>query len=145
MEKELANGMTLTYLDESKKLAADRWLVKLRCQVTIPLQAWMTEAMAGDDPQVVFCREQLGGQLAHEIVMERNFIDEKDKDSLRTELIERLEEAVLRYLSKEAFVRQLFTIKLAEGAQLYVQQGWTQRVEEGEDPPGPADFSACFR
>ncbi len=145
MEKELTNGMTISCHDESKKLAADRWLVKLRYRAAIPLQEWMREALAGDDPQTVFCREQLGGQLVHEIVMERNFIDEADREGVLAEIIEHLESTVLGYLSKEAFVRQLFTIKLAEGAQVYAQQGWPQRVEEGEDPPGPADFSDCFR
>jgi len=143
MEKELANGVTVSCHDESRKLAADRWLVRLRCRAAIPLQGWMWESLQGDDPQTVFCREQLDGQLLHEIVMERNFIDAGDKDQVLAELVEQLEGTVVGYLGKEAFVRQLFTIKLAEVTQLYAQQGWTERVEE-DDLPGPADFSACF-
>ncbi len=146
MEKELPNGMTITYVDESKKLAADRWLVKLRCRIAIPLQGWMLEALAGDDPETVYCLEQLGGRLLHEMVMERNFIDGTEKDRLKEEMIERLEDAVLGYLSKEAFVRQLFTVKLAEVREEYVRQGWNRPVPDaGDDTPEPDDFSACFR
>jgi len=145
MEKELANGMTATYLDESKKIAADRWLVKLRCRTAIPLQGWMLDDMAGGDPQTLFCLEQLNGRLTHEIVMERNFIDAADKEKVMADIIERLEDTVLGYLSKKAFVRQLFTVKIAEFTQRYAQQGRTARLEEGEDISEPADFSACFR
>jgi len=145
MEKELANGMTATYLDESKKLAADRWLVKLRCRIAMPLQGWMLEEMAGDAPQTLFCREQFAGCLAHEVAMERNFIDAADREKVMAEMIERLEDTMLGYLAKEVFVRQLFTVKLAEFTRRYAQQGWTERLEDGGDIAEPADFSACFR
>lgn len=145
MEKELANGMTATYVDESKKLAADRWLVKLRCCIATPLKGWMLDDLAGDDPQTLFCRAQFAGRLAHEIVMERNFIDAAEKDLVMDELIERLENTVLGYLERELFVRQLFAVKMKEFAELYARQGWTERLEEGGEPAEPADFSACFR
>lgn len=145
IEKELANGAMVTYLDESKKLAADRWLVKLRCRVAIPLQAWMSDALSGEDPQTVFCREHLGGQLVHEIVVERNFIDETEKERLKAEMTERLEDATLEYLSREVFVRQLFTVKLAEAKDHYARQGWKPLAEDGDSTPEPDDFSACFR
>lgn len=145
MEKELANGMTATYLDESKKLAADRWLVKFRCRIAMPLQPWMLNDLAADDPQLSFCRQQFEGCLAHEVVMERNFIDVADKAQVMADMIERLEDTVLVYLSKEAFVRQLFASKLAEFRQRYAQQGWSERLAEGAEIPEPADFSACFR
>lgn len=146
MERELANGIRVTYLDESKKLAADRWLVKIRCRLTIPLQGWMSEALAGDDPQTVFCRQELDGQLLHEMVLERNFIDESEKGGLQEEMIERLEESVLGYLSREAFVRQLFTAKLTEVKERYARQGWSKvSPDEGDETPEPDDFSACFR
>lgn len=145
MERKLANGMTITCQNESKKLAADRWLVKFRYRAAIPLQGWMQEAMAGSDPKTVYCREQLGEGLIHEFVMERNFIDEAEKDRLLAEIIERHEEAVLGYLSKETFVRRLFRLQLTEISRQYVQQGWVERTADGDEVPEPADFSACFR
>ncbi len=145
MEKDLENGMTATYLDESKKLAADRWLVKLRCRIAMPLQGWMLDEMAGDDPLAFFCREQFAGCLAHEIVMERNFISASEREKVMTEIIEHLDDTMLAYLSKEAFVRQLFNVKIAEFTQRYAQLGWTERVEESGDISEPADFAACFR
>lgn len=145
MEKKLVNGVTISYLDESRKLAGDRWLVKLRCQATIPLQEWMRKALEGTDPQLVFCREQFGEYVTHEVVRERYFIAEGDKDQLFSELVQGLEDTVLEYLAREAFVRQLFAVRLAEFAERHGQQGWDTPVNEEEDDPGPADFSACFR
>jgi hypothetical protein len=143
--KELANGVTITYVDESKKLAADRWLVKLRCRATIPLQGWMWNSMLGEDPRTIFCRERLAGGLAHEIVMERNFIDKTERERLLAEMVCTLEETVLGYIGREAFVRQLFTRKLAESTLHFDQQRPEFLVDDVEEPPGPADFSACFR
>ena len=145
MEKELANGMIATYLDESKKLAADRWLVKFRCRIAMPLQQWMLDDLAATDPQTSFCREQFEGHLTHEIVMERNFIDATEKAQVMADMIERLDDTMLVYLSKETFVRQLFATKLTEFRQRYAQQGWDERPAEGAEIPEPADFSACFR
>lgn len=143
--KNLANGVTITCQDESKKLAADRWLVKFRYRAAIPLQGWMLEALSGSDPQTAYCREQLSDGLVHEFVMERNFIDQAEKDRLLADIIERHEEAVLGYLSKEAFVRRLFEVQLAEVSQRYAQLGWKERTDDGHEAPEPADFSACFR
>ena len=145
MQKELANGMTATYVDESKKLAADRWLVKLRCRIAMPLAGWMLDELAGDDPQANFCRAQFAGRLAHEIVMERNFIDAADRERVLAELIERLENTVLGYLEREVFVRQLFAVKRAEMLERYAQQLASAGVDEEDEGPEPADFSACFR
>ena len=145
MEKALANGVTLIYLDESKKLAGDRWLVKLRCRVSTPLQGWMREAVSGSDPQTQFCRERLGETLVHETVMERNFIDQKAREGVFAEMVRSVEETMLSYVSAEGFVRQLFAKRLAEVTAHYPPQGQTPILDEEEDPPGPADFSACFR
>lgn len=145
MEKTLVNGVTLIFLDESKRVAGDRWLVKLRCRVSTPLHGWMREALAGSDPQTLFCRERLGECLCHETVMERNFIDEAEREGVFAEMVRSLEETMLSYFSAEGFGRQLFAKRLAEATQDFSLQGQTPILVEDEDPPGPADFSACFR
>lgn len=145
VQKELANGVTITYLDESKKVAADRWLVKLRCRVSTSRQGWMGEALAGNDPQSVFCREGLGEQLVHETVMERNFIDEKEREGVLATMVTSLEETMGRYVATEGFVRQLFAKRLAELGEQFRQPRAVAPPDEADDPPGPADFSACFR
>ena len=143
--KELANGVTITYVNESKRLAGDRWLVKLRCRATIALQGWMRDALVGEEPLTVFCRECLAEGLIHEMVMERNFIDQTENERLLTEMISELDKSVLGYMARETFVRQLFTRKLAEATEAFACQRPEMPVEDSEDPPGPADFSACFR
>lgn len=147
IEKELANGMRVDYLDESKKLAGDRWLVRLRFRGFIPLQGWMKASLVGDDPQTVFCREEFGDRLVHEVIRERNFIDEGEKDALLSEMVQAFEQDIAGYLEKETFARQLFTLKLGQTTERYLRQ---ERIaplmsNEEDDAPGPADFSACFR
>jgi len=144
-QRELANGVTITYFDQSKKIAGDRYLVKVRCLASIPLQGWMVDALAASDPQTEFCRERLAGNLTHEIVMERNFIDETEREKLLSGMISSLEEAVLGYLSKESFVRQLFARKVSELVEQYGEAERVKFLEDEEEPPGVADFSACFR
>jgi hypothetical protein len=144
MEKELANGMSLDYLDESKKLAGDRWLVKLRLRLSMPLQDWMQDLLKGEDLQTTYCREALGDRLVHEVIRERNFIDEGDKEALLSEMVHSFEENIADYLQKETFVRQLFALKLTQLTEQFAQQARDVRAEE-EDTPEPADFSACFR
>ena len=143
-EKELANGMRLEYLDESKKLAGDRWLVKLRLRLSIPLQDWMEDALGGDDPQSLFCREEFGDRLVHELFRERNFIDAGDKEALLSEMVHGFAEDMAGYLGKETFIRQLFTLKLAQATERYLLKDRDETVSEDDDDPGPADFSACF-
>lgn len=148
MDKKLANGLAIRYQDESKKLAADRWLIKLRCQAFIPVQDWMREALAGDDPCTAFCRRELGKHLAYEVVLERNFIDECEGERVRQELVGAFESSVLSYLEKEVFVRQLFATHRVALEERYARLAWSEAgsvVEEGDETPGPADFSACFR
>lgn len=147
MKEKLTNGITLSYYDESKKIAGDRWLVKLRCQASIPLQEWMVDALSGDDRQCVFCREQFNGQLHHETITERNFIDDEEKDTVLMQLRNCFDDDALRYLAKEIFVRQLFTKKQKECIELYHLQLKTSLLPEvgDEDGPDPVDFSACFQ
>jgi len=145
MERKLANGMTVSYRDQSKKLAGDRWLVRCRCRVSLPLSGWMDQELSGDDPQTVFCREQFGGALAHEMVMERTFIDAADRETVLAELMRSFEENLEGYLARDTFVRQLFAVQRQEFAQRYAEQGWGKEEEGGEPPPEPDDFAACFR
>lgn len=146
MEKTLANGVTIAYLDESKKVAGDRWLVKLRCRVSAPLQGWMVEAVSGSDLQAAFCRQRLGAGLRHETVLERNFIDAGARERVLAEMIDGLEETLLGYLATEGFARQLYRKQLAEATEHFRRQAVPPVPQaEVDDPPGPADFSACFR
>jgi len=145
MERKLANGMTITYRDQSKKLAGDRWLVSCRCRVSLPLSSWMDQELSGDDPQTIFCREQFAGAVAHEMVLERTFIDAADRHRVLAELMRCFEENLEGYLAKEGFVQKLFAAQRKEFAQRYAEQSWGEEDKGQEPSPEPADFSACCR
>ncbi|MDA8159663.1 MAG: hypothetical protein M0T76_02930 [Desulfobacteraceae bacterium] len=145
-DQKLENGVTISYQDESKQLAGDRWLVRLRCRLLIPLREWMTSAVAGEDPESAFCRHKLGERLSHELVRERNFIDQEERHRVLEQLASDLEHDLLAYLATDAFVRQLFATRLTELKDDFRRSAWQGPAPaEEDDPPGPADFSACFR
>ncbi|MBA3016009.1 MAG: hypothetical protein FP815_13850 [Desulfobulbaceae bacterium] len=145
-KEKLTNGITIRYFDESKKIAGDRWLVKLRCHASIPQQEWMMEALNGDDEQTLFCREQFGGQLFYEAFRERNFIDDGEKDNVLIQLRNCFDDNVLGYLAKEEFVKQLFTTRRSEWEKQYLLQSKSSLLQDvgDDDDPEPVDFSACF-
>jgi len=149
IKEQLTNGITVTYHDESRRIAADRWLVKLRCEASLPWQAWMDEVLSGDpQEQAAFCRQFFDGRLCYETVRERNFIDETEKEKLFRELCRSFADNALRYLEREDFVRQLFVTRRSEYVEQYLllqQSQYHSLVDDGNESPEPTDFSACFQ
>ena len=142
-KRELANGIELVISDCSKKLAGDRWLVKLSCQASIPLTGWMMERLAGEEREVA---GELGDALTYELVMERNFIDEQQIEEVMGELLARVESNLLVYMEREGFVCKLFENRLAEiKEELIIRREMPAPAEPEEDEPEPADFSDCFK
>lgn len=145
-DRALANGARLRCEDLSKKVAGDRWLVRLRCVLTCPPAPWMEADIDGSDDESAWLRHELADGLRFEQEFERNFVDEGDREEILAGFLERVEAMAAGYLGGEAFVRHLFTRRLAELRQQYVVEkarGREAAVEEDDD--GPADFSHCFR
>lgn len=108
---QLENGLLLAVLDDSKKVAGDRWLVKLRAKVDIPVRDYL-----GDEPEqtVQDILETLGPCITYEKCMERNFIDTRVKESLFNEFCEAILKNSARYLSTPKFPRQFIIKKYRE-------------------------------
>lgn len=145
-EQQLDNGIHLTYWDDSKITAGDRWMIRLKCVAAMPLEDWMLHTLDSGSPEDAFVTDNLGGSLVQEIVMERIFVAEKEKEAVLVELQQRVKENILSYLGKEDFVQKLFLKKSAALRDTFL----LQRAVLAEDPcdadeSGPADFSACFQ
>lgn len=147
MKEKLTNGITISYYDESKKIAGDRWVVKLRCQASVPLQQWMLDELKGDDEQTTFCRNYFDGQLLYETTKERNFVDEEQKTKTLEQLQKSFNDNALRYLAKEVFIRQLFVTEKIKCTEQYILQLNTSLLPKvnDDDAPDLVDFSACFQ
>lgn len=141
----LANGIKVTIYELSKKIAADRWLIKVKCEAALNVQDDQFDAL--DDAELASAmKRDCANTVIHNLFRERNFIDEKEKGEVLQELFDQLTENVRAYMGGELFARKLFEKKVEEFRLKYQMQKEMERVattEEEDD--GPADFSACFR
>ncbi len=146
-EQKLANGLTLSFSDCSKCVAADRWLVKMEGEMRIPLANVNWPAGDGDDPALLnMVKERLGESISFILSKERNFIDADKKEEVLTDLVLQVEENLLGYLGDSSFPQKLFAKQYEEMRQrclLELQQPAASGVDD--DDNAPADFSACFR
>ena len=141
-KKKMANGVVLTYEDESREIVGDRWLVRLCCSVSVPLSAWMEDEINLCGAEKEFILEQLDGQLRHEFVWERQFVDQDEKDKRLAELVERMDDISV-YLNVDDFAAKLFRKRLTELKSSYsCRQPLTDDYEPCEEP---TDFLDCFK
>ena len=145
LEKKLANGVVFTCYDASRRMAGDRWLVRLRCTASLPFDDGMRRLCAGDDEESVYVREQLSGGLEFEMDMEKVFVDQQERDGVFAGLLERAEENLLDYMAKESFIHGLLAKKQAEYRERYRLRRQDASYDYLDDDDGPADFSDCFK
>ena len=108
----LDNGLELEFYDASKKIAGDRWQVKLMVRVEIPVSNYLQgldEDMDTDDIQ-----KTLGKKIVYEKSMERNFIDDIEKERILIGFCDSLSESALSYLSAQNFPKQFIVKKFKE-------------------------------
>jgi len=144
--KELGNGIHVNFYNISKKLAADRWLVKIKCEAICALKDDLFADVQGEDVDLVTgMREKYSEGLIHTIIKERTFVDEEEMEEILAQLLDQLSENFLNYMGSEIFPKKLFDQKFEEWKLEYTvkkEMGLLEEAEEDDD--GPADFSACF-
>jgi hypothetical protein len=111
---DIKKNITLNLYDSSKKLAGDRWLIKLIIRMEIPV----TEALIQEDSELVDIvteiKKVLGEKVLFEQVLERIFIDEANKEAVLKELTESFLNNTLSYLSHEEFPKRYVLKKYKE-------------------------------
>lgn len=100
----LSNGLILEIKDESKKIAKDRWVVRLRALIDIPLKY-----IDRDD-----IKAELGENVIYEKRRERNFIAETEKDAVFNELTQSFVNMSLKYLAHPDFPKKFILKKYNE-------------------------------
>lgn len=149
-KQQLANNLSVFLYDLSRKVAADRWLIKIKCvaSIRLPEDFFEEKLKESDDPDLVYdIKEKFGGNLSCELVRELNFVDEDDKDGSIIFLMDSLKENSIDYMGRESFLRKLLAKKYNEykqEIQTRTKLGLKEEDEEDEDE-GPADFSTCFQ
>ena len=100
---DLPNNLVLEFHDYSRQVAGDRWLVGLL--VRIPIE--ISEEDFADRPKELykdFLKEQ-GPVINFEMKKERNFIDEKEKDQVFSQMLNELNEYALPYMGHKSFAK----------------------------------------
>ncbi len=104
---ELNNGLTLEFIDVSRKVAGDRYRVSLKTRVAVAVEArWFPE----DDPAqpgLADIIKKVGSTVEFEQKKERNFVDEKALSAVLEDIIAVAEDYGVRYLGHPDFPRKL--------------------------------------
>ncbi|MFH1217468.1 MAG: hypothetical protein V1706_13290 [Pseudomonadota bacterium] len=146
LEKKFSNGIKVCFYDLSKKVAADRWMVKINCEALFEPGKDAFDAIE-DENLVHGLKDKFARGVTHTISKERNFIDEQDKDAILVELLTQLQDNVFLYLGSDRFPQSLLQKKIDDFQkefELTQKMGAVVAVQD-EEEEGPADFSACFR
>jgi hypothetical protein len=102
MEKrELPNGLRLEFWDESRPIAGDRWLVKVR----VVLEGPVPVEIPGEDLRELlqFLKQEVGETLHYQTLQQRHFVAAKEMRKVREELKERVLANSLAYFSHPGF------------------------------------------
>jgi hypothetical protein len=144
-EKKLDNGMQLSFINGSRLVAGDRWLVVLKLLLTMPLaEEMLSEIARGEERSYLL--EQFEGHLSFELERKKHFVDEKDVDSTLDDLIALAEANMVDYFGRQDYVQRLFNKKLQQYRERYaLEQHLQQNDRVSSDVVEPDDFSACFK
>lgn len=146
-QRKLANGSVLTVYDLSRNIAAaDRWLIKIRCEISIPVREDFFAAQEEQDPELQSeVRALMGDALVFASEQERNFVDAAEKDQVLQQYVEQMLAAMLLYLENPKFPEKFFNKRYAELLErCSTARQYRQQKVSDDDDEGPADFSACF-
>ena len=149
-QRSLENNMTLTVYDQSKKMAGDRWLIKIICEAELPVdEGFFSRVDEADFALQAEVREMMAGSVTFSAVKERTFIAETERAALVELMVADILTNMITYMNKPEFPEKLFARKYEEirtacsTARHY--RGLPNEDRDGDDDVGPADFSACFK
>jgi len=146
--QKTGNVIAMNFMDRSRKIAGDRWLVELVGEMEIPIPQNFWDAVSENDTQLLDCiQKKLGDRLRFSISRVRNFVADGDKKAVMDELLSRFEENIVPYMDKPDFVRKLFVRNFNEARKKCISDQYISPsdVQPAEEDEGPADFSDLFK
>jgi hypothetical protein len=101
----LGNGLILEIYDQSRKVAGDRWLVKIVSKIDIPIDYLIRNARGRSqlDLNIDELRKFFNACVRFEQKKERNFISEEEKDIVFNDLLTSYLKSTQAYLSHPDF------------------------------------------
>jgi hypothetical protein len=146
--RKLHNNVSITFIDNSRPIAGDRWYIEVICRAVLQEPADLWTAVPDHTPELLDCiRGRMGNQLVFSTTRKRNFIAEGDKSSIIDELISQVEENILQYINNPTFRRKLFArnYQAARARCLAAETRPQATAEFADGDDGPSDFSHLFK
>ena len=104
----LENGLTISFYDGSRKIAADRWQIVVIARINIAVDQVQFTQMDRDVRSKLI--QTIGDQIVFEKKMTRNFIDEKQKEVIVNSLYKSFLQNTMSYISHRQFAEK-FVLK----------------------------------
>jgi hypothetical protein len=147
LEEEFNNRMVLGLYDHSRRIAGDRWVIRLHGEARISLNPDFFNQVPEEDPELLrVVRERLGSELIFTLGRERNFISEEEKGAVMAEMLTRIHENLMTYLKHPSFPEKLFRKQYEEQRKkALLERELSLAAQEEEEEEGPADFSFYFQ
>ena len=99
----LDNGLELEFIDTSRQIAKDRWLVELTIKIQITVDQILAEAKNLPAAEIVAIKALLGPEIFYETKRERHFVDTKDKQTVWQQLKTDATTNALKYYAHPQF------------------------------------------
>jgi len=111
---ELKNGLTLEFIDVSRKVAGDRYRVALKTRVVVPVQeTWFSREDAAR-PDLADIIAKAGNTVVFEQQKERNFVDEQEMPDVLKSMMAVAEDYGVRYIGHPDFPKKLIIKRYQE-------------------------------
>lgn len=109
----LDNSLVLNIYDASKNIVGDRWQVSLVARMLISVYDINSETNAALPP-IDEIKQALGDTVEYETNKQRNFIDDKEKQTVFNELLDTFVKYSVPYLSHPDFSKRFIIKKYHE-------------------------------
>ena len=143
-DEQLANGVVVRFYDESRKVAGDRWQVKVRYDAVVSISETFWSLVSGEPELIEEIRAALGVEMVLTNVNERNFISAEEKEALVSEIVSRARQNIFGYLADPGFPERYFKRCFKEAHEEIERKKREVWVPDNEDIEEPDDFSQLF-
>jgi hypothetical protein len=99
----MRNGLNLECLDQSRKIAADRWYVCVWVHIAIPVEKKCFARHPIDENKFRQIRRVLGQEVIFKQKNERNFVSDDQKTRMVQEICDRAAQMAKTYFAHEDF------------------------------------------
>jgi len=145
-KEKFDNGVHLIFVDRSRQIAGDRWLVKIECALYLDAETarrWLAENRSGMENEVEE-EENEGKILLRKLIRERNFIADTERLQAVDEILKQLRTTIFPYLRKSSAVARLLLEAFPAGSHGEGAVAVENPFSHLDDDEGPADFSSLF-